>query len=210
VLQRSARELLACKDLMVHDANHRIGSSLSLVAAVLRLQANSATPDARWELETAAARVVALGELHRDLARSGAVSYVQISDYLTTLGRGLERATGTPDRPLAITVEADVCELPGAKASRAGLVASELMMNAIEHGCAADGSCAVTVRFSVEAGIAALAVSNWGRGLPEDFDLTKAPGPGMTLIRSLIGHLGGELAVERLELGTRFTVRFPI
>jgi two-component sensor histidine kinase len=53
-----------------------------------------------------------------------------------------------------------------------------------------------------------LSVEDQGVGLPPDFDLRTATGLGMRIVQALSKQLRAEIAVRRLDPGTRFVLTF--
>jgi two-component sensor histidine kinase len=71
----------------------------------------------------------------------------------------------------------------------------ELVQNAVEHGLGAAGG-RVRVRVRQEPGRLVVAVSDDGAGLPEGFDVDRAAGLGLQIVRTLVeAELGGRLTV---------------
>jgi two-component sensor histidine kinase len=53
-------------------------------------------------------------------------------------------------------------------------------------------------------------VRDAGAGLPPDFDIQKAKGLGMRIVKSLAGQIKGELGLRAHHRGTEFIVTFPL
>jgi len=56
---------------------------------------------------------------------------------------------------------------------------------------------------------ARLAIHDDGNGMPESVDFEKSTGFGLRLMATLTEHLGGTIAIERIE-GTTVTLDFPV
>jgi two-component system, sensor histidine kinase PdtaS len=84
------------------------------------------------------------------------------------------------------------------------------VQNAVEHGLAGrDGQVRVSV---AEGGPDRLVVTvaDDGAGLPAGFDVLTDGGLGLQIVRTLVeGELGGTLAVEPGDPGTRVTLDLP-
>ena len=88
-----------------------------------------------------------------------------------------------------------------------GLIVNEMVMNAAKHGVPP-----ITVSHHEQSGMVELAVSDRGKGLPEDFDVAQSiDGIGMRVVRALAAQLGGQLHASNAEgnKGARFSVQFP-
>src|ERR1700753_3127027 len=80
----------SASEVLIAESNHRIANNLSLVAGILRLQANDiakcgaafGAQDAVLLLAEVGARIDTVGRLHRLLAESAGASHMELSGYL--------------------------------------------------------------------------------------------------------------------------------
>src|ERR1700712_2713581 len=98
-LRRSIAELgevVATKDLLVQEVHHRVKNSLSMVQALLIMQARATTHDeAAQQLRESAGRVRSIGSMHEHLYRMSAASHVNVSVYLASLVAEQKAAFGS-------------------------------------------------------------------------------------------------------------------
>ncbi|MBP2232253.1 two-component sensor histidine kinase [Azospirillum agricola] len=206
---------LAEKDLLMREVNHRIKNSLQVVSSLLSLQAQSAGDlRLRAQLDEAGRRVQAISDIHRLLYRIDDVRFIPFHDYLTALCRDLERSALSEGGGWRLELAVEPVEVPTDQAVPLGLIANELVMNAIKHAYPdrrADGPPhPIAVGLAREpSGAIRLTVSDHGVGLPAGFDWRRSRSLGMRLVHTLSGQLGATLAVEPIAPGTRFTVRMP-
>ena len=100
--------------------------------------------------------------------------------------------------------------LPLAAAVPCGLIANELISNAIKHAFPGNRRGEIESSCTRElTGQAVLLVSDNGVGIPEDLMLEDVPTFGLQLVILLAEQLGGELTIQRAA-PTRFLLRFPI
>jgi two-component sensor histidine kinase len=211
-----ATEALAEKELLVREADHRVANGLQLLYSALTLQA-SREPDApsRAAIRAAALRVSAVAGAHRHLHKAperrmdgGALD---VSAYLSTLlrdvGQRLEiegDAPGTVGSSVLLDVEPDAAlAVPAGLLPRLGLIAAELVANALKHGT---GPVLVALRAVPEGGSGVvLAVSDQGPGFPPGFDPAagSSQGLGMRLVVAL--SRPGRVAIDR-DNPSRITV----
>jgi len=202
-------QLIGEKDMLVREMNHRIKNSLQLVSSMVSLQlATVSDPDARASLSAAQGRVAAVAKVHERLYAGQRLDRVEVAPYLDDLTHDLAETLGLPAAGGSITVQSVDDMLAPDKVIPLGLIACELVTNAVKHSPA---GAAVSVRVTLERDDdqLRLSVSDNGAGLPRDFDPTANPGLGMKVIRALAMQLGGALEIERPTEGTRFSVRFP-
>src|SRR5262249_45142009 len=90
------------------------------------------------------------------------------------------------------------------------LVVNELVTNAVKYAFPRGRPGLIRAILRDGGDIVTLVVEDNGVGLPRDFDMTKSPGLGFTLVNGLVNQVGGALAAEAAASGgARFTITFP-
>ncbi len=207
---------LAEKDLLMREVNHRIKNSLQVVSSLLSLQAQgSGDAHLRAQLEEAGRRVQAISDIHSLLYRIDDVRFIPFHDYLTALCRDLERSAQSDGGAWRLELAVEAVHVPTDQAVPLGLIANELVMNAIKHayprGAATGRPNPIAVGLARgPSGEIRLTVADQGVGLPDNFDWRRSRSLGMRLIHALSGQLGATLAVELVDPGIRFAVRMPV
>lgn len=173
---------------LVSEAHHRIKNSLQAVADLLLL----ARPDGeeRQAFDDSAMRIRSIAAVHRLLSEHDGAP-VLAESLLESIVRG------APDE---ISVHADRVVLDPESAQRLGMVANELIANALQHGAAP-----IAVRLSREPELR-LTVEDSGRAAAGD-----RAGLGLELVRRLVEQgLGGRFELSRRRGGrTRAEVVIP-
>ena len=122
-------------------------------------------------------------------------------------------------RPLdsQITFEVDPCAvvIPSRAVAILALVLNEMVSNAIKHGMTGMKKGSVTIRGREEDGLVIVEVLDTGNKLPVSASLEEddSEGLGLSLIRNLMGDIGGEFTLRKtMELPPRTCaeVRFPL
>lgn len=198
--------LLAQKEALLAEVNHRIKNSLQLVASILNTDAHSAGEgEVRARLEAAAARVRAVTSVHEMLYRSGEVTTVPFGDYLGELCRNLSAGdVGTAG--VEIDCETADVKLPADKAIPLALIVNELVANAIKHGLTGvpDGVIKVAARLEIDELV--LDVADNGTGKAEG----AKEGLGTRIIHGLVGQLGASMSTAPPKTGHRVVIRVPL
>ena len=212
-LRRRDRELVT-KDATIREIHHRVKNNLQTVAALLRLQSRRiGVPEGRVALDEAVRRVGAIAVVHETLSQNfdESVDFDEVADRLTRLvtdvgSRGVEIRTRREGSFGAISSDA---------ATPLAMVFTELIQNAVEHAFAEDfvgqdGGC-IVVRGERQESALALVVEDDGVGLPTDFDLEATGSLGLSIVRTLVGELGGRLSLGPRPdgPGTRVEVDLP-
>ena len=207
-LLRQKDELIQQLEVLSRESDHRLLNGLQMIGSLLSLQSRaSANAEAASQLAIAADRVATVGRVHRRLHSIDGVQTVAFKQYLKDLCRDFSMMLSSEDRPdRVIAVEGIEIKLPTATAVPLSFIANELITNAAKYG---KGRITVSLEANAAKGYA-LSVSNDGPVLPEGFDPAASKGLGMTIVRSLVESIGGELRIGRGDSnqGTRFTVLF--
>ena len=135
-LQRTLADkdiLIAQKDVLIKEVNHRIQNSLQLVAAFLSLQAKS-SDDAKVKehLAEAQARLAAVALVHRRLYRDDQVESVDLSRYLEELTDDMKTSLGE-DWAARMSLDLAPILVATDRAVNIGLVLTELVINASKY-----------------------------------------------------------------------------
>lgn len=198
--------LLAQKEALLAEVNHRIKNSLQLVASILNTDAHRAGEGkVRERLERAAARVRAVTSVHEMLYRSNEVTTVAFGDYLQQLCGNLAAGdAGTAG--VDIWCESADVNLPADKAIPLALMVNELVTNAIKHGLAGvpDGVIKVATRLEDENLV--LEVIDNGAGKADG----AKQGSGTRIINGLVGQLGASMSMGPASPGYRVVIRVPL
>ncbi|WP_407927898.1 sensor histidine kinase [Belnapia arida] len=160
---------------------------------MLRLQAQrTAEPAAAEALEKAMSRVMAVAEAHRSLYRSSDLRTVDLCRVLTDLTEHL--GSLSPKVAVRCASHAGV-NMDAERGIPIGLIASELLSNAIKHAYPDGGQGAVEATVEERDGLVVLTVEDGGRGMPLDSPGTRS-GLGSALVRSLARQVGARVSVE--------------
>lgn len=200
-------KLLAEKNLLMQEVHHRVKNSLQMVQNLLHYQSRGAThPDAAAQLRESAARVRTIAAIHDRLYRTESAQAVEIRPYLESLMDGLREAVASTLTGRSIAVDVDDAAWPANDLPPLGLIATELVTNALKYGA---GEVGVTFRQPPGGDAATLTVADQGAALAADFDPSRSAGLGMRLVTGLLRARGGVLEIDRGR-GTRFCARFPL
>lgn len=196
--ESTIRNLAAQKAFLLKELQHRVKNSLALLQSMLQLQANR-YPDGsetHKALTNAAHRVQGLATLYTRLYAEGRVDVLDTRNFLSELLEALK--AGAED---AIRIEADLCraEMRLELLSPLGIMAAELVTNAMKHATGSAKAARVSVRTSCEEGRFELFVHDDGPGLPEAAaaalrgEAPEGAGFGLFMVRALADQVGAEI-----------------
>lgn len=207
-IEEQVRRALAEKELLLREVHHRVKNNMQVISSLLAMQSSRADdPRVAASFEESQGRIRSMALIHEQLYRSADLTGIDLDSYLRILTDQLLESFGGETR---IDVDVRVTD-PGLEVDRAlacGLIVNELVANAVKHAFPRGGG---RVRLSLVEGpneMCELVVADDGLGLTRPGDLVGATSMGMSLIRTLVDQLEGELAVESTE-GLSVRVTFP-
>jgi len=172
---------------------------------LLRLQARRLeSTEAKAAVDESVRRIRTIALVHETLSREPGedVAFVEI---VRPLLRLVEESLQSPDRPVRFVVHGDGGRLPATIATPLSVVLTELLQNAVDHGfeegLSGGGNVAVHLAQlrddETDAVTLRIRVLDNGAGLAPDFDIAKATGLGLSIVRTLVTtELGGSISMR--------------
>lgn len=212
-LYEEARHGLEIKTTLLRELHHRVKNNLATVAGILSLQRRrTRSPEVRYVLAESVNRVQGLAATH-DLLSHDDVSEARVDD----IARKIVGVANANLRPPETHITFEVTPCPIVIPSRAveilALVLNEMVSNAIKHGINGQPLGSVTIRGREEQGEVVVEVLDTGAGPSSSTEEESSEGLGLSLIKNLIGDLGGSYSLRRTEETPPRTcaeVRFPL
>lgn len=207
--EAAVREARDRAELLLREVNHRVANSLTLVAALARMQTNAvADPAAKQALEEMQARISAIAGIHRRLYTSQDVEAVELDAYLAGLVEELQLAMKASGRDHAIRLQAEPIRLATDKAVSLGVVVTELVTNAYKYAYPSETQGEIRVRVMREGpDTLSLAVEDDGIGWTGEGE-AKGTGLGSRIIRAMASNLRSVLTYAPGRIGTRAMLSF--
>ncbi len=192
-LRRRDRELVT-KDATIREIHHRVKNNLQTVAALLRLQARRIdSPSGREGLEEAVRRVGAIAVVHDTLSQTfdESVDFDAVADQLI----GLVAEVGSREEPVTILRKGSFGTVGSEVATPLAMVLTELLQNALEHGFPSGGPGLVQVTAARSETEVRVEILDDGIGVPAGFDAGESASLGLSIVRTLVGELGGRFSI---------------
>ena len=207
----SLTRLVAARDMLLVEVNHRAKNSLAIAASLLAIQGRRQPDQAVKALfEEAQSRLNAMARVHDLLSKSERSQRVDVATYVTDLCEALRPITESDDR---IRLEAEVetgILVEAATAVPLGIVLTELVTNAVKYAFPdlRSGTIRVQVRRGQQGWVEVL-IRDDGIG----FDPAKGRngGHGLTGMRERAKALGAELTIDSVrDNGTEVEIVLPM
>lgn len=196
---RRRDRLLLTKDATIREIHHRVKNNLQTISSLLRLQARRlSSSEAKVAVAESVRRIRTIALVHETLSHElgDDISFIEI---LRPLMRLVEEGLQSADRPVHFVVRGEGGRLPATVATPLSVVILELLQNAVDHAFpegSAGGSVVVSLSHD-EYSLRVRIVDN-GTGLKPDFELSKATGLGLSIVRTLVTtELAGSIEMRR-------------
>jgi PAS domain S-box-containing protein len=208
-MEDSIRASLREKEILLKEVHHRVKNNLQIISSLLDLQANKyedrTIRDAFGESHR---RVRTMALVHEQLYRSDDLAQVDFGEHLSLLAHEVRAAYGRSGVELDIQV--DSVRLPVDKAIPCGLIANELLTNALKHAFAGRDHGTITVRLRLaDASHVEMEIGDNGVGFSMKQDKPGRSTLGLHLVTTLTEQVAANLTQE-VHHGTRFTLRIPL
>lgn len=199
------------KTVLLREINHRVKNNLSVISALLGMQADEIENEqARSALGDSQQRVLSMALVQEYLYADEHLDRVNFGKYMRQLADQIGAAWMVEPGRVSVAVEAEEIDLPVNRAIPCGLILNELLSNAFKHAFPGARSGNIDLLFTkVDAGRVSLSCRDNGVGIPEDFDWQHAESLGLRIIQILAKQIDGTLTLDRGGGETRFEVLFP-
>lgn len=207
------RTLARQQELLRREIHHRVANQFSAVSTILHLQAqDSREPATRQALQDAEQRIAVLARIHVRLQHHEAVpdEGVHVGPFVCALARDLVKGL-RPDLHFKADWDSTLPPVPTASATLCGLLAHELVMNALRHAFVLrkEGGISLSLQRG-PPGQLVLAVRDNGSGTTSPTPAKQFHTLGLMIVTSLTRDLGGTFTLAPLNPGTECLVTFPL
>ena len=195
-------------EVSMRELRHRVKNHLAMLLSFVKLQANE-VPDLEEKLEVLASRVRTLNLLYDDLegGRERQTETVSLGAYISRICSALNMMDGR--RRVVMNVAANPIDCNVDTAANIGLLMSEILTNAMQHGFSDNESGTVLVKLTDRTEgdqKVRLSVEDDGKGLPAGCKWPNEGNLGARIVRDLVKRLNADLTVESSSDGTAVTI----
>lgn len=207
-LYEETRRGLELKSVLLRELHHRVKNNLATVAGILSLQRRrTRSSEVRNILAESVNRVQGLAATH-DLLAHEDVSEARVDDIARKIVGVANANLSPPEKHITTIVEPSPVIIPSRAVTILALAMNEMISNAFKHGMAGQAEGKVVVRGKERDGSVIVQVIDTGEGPvaevgPEESGESNGfEGLGLSLIKHLIGDLGGTFSLRR-EVATQ-------
>ena len=185
------RQSLKEKEILLREVHHRVKNNLQVISSLVSLQESSCSDEEGREMNRdTQVRIQSMASLHEQLYGSKDLSSIDPGEYLNAIVR--ELTSYHEGFQVRIDAQPDVLTID--EAMPFGLIATELLTNAMKYAYPQGNPGEILVSYGRSGRERRLLVSDEGVGLPPA--AVKLTSLGFTLVRSLAAQLGGQLTMR--------------
>lgn len=181
--------------ILVKEIHHRVKNNLQVVSSLLSLQERKVDDEATKEaLKSSQTRVQTMSLIHKSLYQKDDVRSIDIKTYFKQLTENLVRSFAI--HPVDLKLDIDEMNIDIDSLVPLGLVANELICNALKHGIHNMNNGVLSVSLKDKSDQIILSVEDNGGNLGKDQLIRKEGSLGTRLIQAFTDNLEGELTVR--------------
>lgn len=196
------------KELLLKEIHHRVKNNLQVISSLLDLQSDNILDKAALSaVEDGQSRVKAMALIHQNLYQNQDIGSISFEEYANQLVKQLASVYSSENK-VKVNLESTNIFFDIDTAIPLGLILNELVSNAYKYAFDEKVEGKLNVRLNqLSEGKYQLHVTDNGKGLDNDFDLTKAKSLGLRLVRRLSKQLYGSVEYHYNQ-GAAFSVTF--
>jgi PAS domain S-box-containing protein len=200
--------LLAEKDTLLREIQHRVKNNLQMITALIRLE----TRNAQGRIDTApfdrlAGRIASIQLVYKLLSEQSDDDQIDLGVYLSEIASSVMHAHAVEGIRLELKIDAYPVSVNVAMPT--GLVVNELLTNALKHAFVGRESGTITLHSLVDGEGCRVTVADDGLGLPQGVEWPKRGKLGALIVRSLRENAKADLKVQSSPAkGTRIDIVF--
>jgi two-component sensor histidine kinase len=207
-LELQKDELLRQKDILLDEIQHRIANSLQIIAGIILMKANTvSSEETRLLLQDTHDRVISIATVQQQLNASGIVGPIEMVPYLARLCDALAASMIRDARPVMLKVVGTAGSLSSRQAESIGLIATELVMNALKHAFPSENMKGrIIIAYEVDGTNWKLSVTDNGIGRPDGIFAQPKTGLGTGIVKALAQQLSAQVDTSADPKGTTVSI----
>lgn len=196
---------------LLREVHHRVKNNLQIISSLLRLQARGVEQeDAAEALRISQSRVQSIALLHQRLYQGDGLNQVPIRTYFHDLSQSLQDTYRLDENQIQLQTQVDDLKVDVDLAIPIGLIANELVINAIKHAFPQQQAGHIELVVKKAGAQIVLLVKDNGIGvkLSEGKPLIKKSSFGLELVESLAEKIHASLIFSNGQ-GTQIELLIP-
>jgi len=208
VNEEKIKSALKEKNVLLKEIHHRVKNNLAIIHGMLQLEIfNSDDEQLKQVLSESQMRIHSMALIHETLYSSGDFANISFGNYIGKLSQLLIESYSTASKNIDLKLNAEDVKLNINQAIPCALMLNEIITNSLKHAFPGRDTGVIHITVKEESDTIYLTVADDGIGFDSDDVLKKTNTLGMTLIKSLVKQLEGNLEIENGK-GAVFKISF--
>ncbi|MFD0916477.1 sensor histidine kinase [Pseudahrensia aquimaris] len=200
------QRLLADREMLTREVDHRVKNSLQLVMSMLRFQANATQNDEIQEaLDAAQNRVRAIASVHAELDHSAEEGRINLASYATNLATDLNASTPSN---VTVTTTLPPVVVDAKQATSLAIIFNEFVANSVKYAFPDDAEGMVAMVIAQRADKLTVTLTDNGIGYDASHESNSRKGLGIRIMDAAARQLGADLAFSNDTGGTEMSFEF--
>ncbi len=208
--EERTRVVLNEKVELLQEVHHRVNNNLQILMCLLDMQvASGVHPEMQTFFMSFQCRIWSMLTIHELVCRNPNSDQVPVSEYFESLFKFYISKGFLNPAQISVNLDVEIFEVQVSQLVPLGIIANELICNALQHGFPDSRPGCLDVKLHVKnTNDTELTVSDDGVGIPTGLDMKTSDTNGFQLIGSLAEQIEGTVYWDR-DQGTQFRLEFP-
>jgi|GEM_PF-461099 len=196
------------KEVLLREIHHRVKNNMQVISSILGLQsAHTGNPELTEAFNEVQQRIKSMSIIHEMLYKTASLADIDMRAYINALCMFLFQSHRIDSNRISLRIDIENIFLEIGTAVPLGLIANELISNALKYAFPGGGRGSIMISMRRENGEYAFSVRDDGVGLPDGFDAEAGSTLGLRLVGILVKQLNGSMAVGG-GAGSSFSIVF--
>lgn len=198
VAEEQIKAVLSERDLLLKEVQHRLKNNLQFIISLLDLHSEYTNDDKmQTVLVDIQNRLKSMALIQEQICQSSSMAKIDFKEYLKILVSYIFDSYGVSKRAIRPEITAGDCSLRVKSAINCGLIANELISNALKHGFPDGSEGVIFINMHAQNRNFKLVIGDNGIGFPKNFSFKKITTLGLQLVISLTHQLNGSIKLNR-------------
>jgi PAS domain S-box-containing protein len=216
--KKTEKALAEIDRIRIKEIHHRIKNNLQVISSLLDLQAEKfLNKDVIKAFKESQNRVLSMSLIHEELYKGEGTETLDFSMYLRKLSENLFLTYSLNSKNIRLCMNLEEkAFFDMDTAVPLGIIVNELVSNSLKHAFTENQEGEIQIMLCREEencekheSVFNLAISDNGKGIPENMELKSLESLGLQLVSALVDQLDGEIEIKR-EKGTEFKITFKV
>ena len=187
------------------ELHHRVKNNLAIIDTFIEVAKEEFIDDSfNIKLTELQNRISSINEIHKQLYQSSDVTNLNIKKYIDVLSKNVEKSFEKKDISIHSTIEN--INLNADTSFPVGLIINEFLTNSYKY--AFDNKGIINIEMKDQGENYILALSDNGKGLPDNFDIEQIETFGLRIVKLLTKQINGIFNLESNN-GVQLTIHIP-